>query len=410
MLPIEIKPHIYWVGVNDRSTELFEGLWNIRAEGVAYNSYLIDDEKKALIDMSKEMMTDEFLEQVQQVLDLSKLDYVVINHMEPDHTGALQALRRIAPQAVLLGTQKTRDMLASFYGITENVQVVADGETLVLGEHTLKFVVTPFVHWPETMMTYEVSQKILFSCDAFGSYGALNGSIFDDTLSNVGWYEQEALRYFTNIVATFSKPVRNALAKLTDIPLAVVAPSHGLVWRGNPRRMIDLYQRWVGYATQPGDAAVTLIYASMYGNTEKLMEVVAQGIGDEGVPVSIFNVNTIPVSYILPALWTNQGVMVGAPTYEGGLFPGVVKTLEMANRKHIYSKQAARFGSHAWSGGAQKEFVELAEQMRWMVTGEFEFTGVPGAEELQRGRAFGAEFARQVKETAGVSTVPANLN
>lgn len=401
MLPVEIRPHIYWVGVNDRTTELFEGLWNIRAEGVAYNSYLIDDDKKALIDMSKEMMTDEFLIQVSQLMDLSKLDYVVINHMEPDHTGALQALRVIAPNVTLIGTQKTRDMLASFYGITENVKAVADGETLSLGAHTLRFISTPFVHWPETMMTYEESQQILFSCDAFGGYGAHHGNIFDDETTNVGWYEQEALRYYSNIVATFSKPVHNAIAKLANLPLTVVAPSHGLVWRNHPRRIVDLYERWAGYATQPGEIAVTLVYASMYGSTEKLMEVVAQGIGDEGVPVTVFNANTTPVSYILPALWTNQGVMVGAPTYEGGLFPAVGKVLEMANIKHIHNKTAARFGSYAWSGGAQKEFKALADLMRWKVSGDLEFSGVPDQEELLRGRMFGADFARQLKKAVG---------
>jgi flavorubredoxin len=402
MLPIQIKPNIYWVGVNDRTTELFEGLWPVRQEGVSYNSYLIDDEKKVLIDLSKEMMTHELLTQIQTVMDLSRLDYVVINHMEPDHSGALQTLLQIAPQVTLIGTAKTRDMLKAFYGITENVKVVADGETLALGEHTLRFIAAPFVHWPETMMTYEISQAILFSCDAFGGYGALSGTIFDDPAVNVAWYETEALRYYTNIVATFSKPVRNAIAKIGDTPLAVVAPSHGLIWRNTPQRIVKLYQKWANYASEAGELGVTLLYATMYGNTEHIMEVIAQGIADENVPVSIYNISSTHTSYILPSLWMRQGVMVGAPTYEGGLFPAMTQVLTMANIKHVYNKQAARFGSFAWNGGAQREFDALATTLKWQNNGSFEFSGTPSPAELNQGRVFGIEFARKLKVEAAV--------
>ncbi|MEA4906857.1 MAG: FprA family A-type flavoprotein [Chloroflexi bacterium] len=397
MLPVELRPHIYWVGVNDRTTQLFEGLWSIQEEGISYNSYLIDDEKKAIIDLSSKMTTDELVAQIRTVMDPAQLDYIVINHMEPDHSGALKALLLLAPQVVLLGTAKTQQMLERFYGITENVHVVSDGERLCLGEHSLRFVATPFVHWPETMMTYEESQHILFSCDGFGGYGALNGRIFDDDIQPLDWYEAQSLRYFVNIIATFSKPVRNAIAKLEGLPLDIVAPSHGLVWRKRPQHIIDLYRRWAAYATGPGDLSVTLIYASMYGNTEKMMEVIAQGILDQDVPLTVFNVATTPLSHILPALWTGHGVMVGAPTYEGGLFPPMAKTLEMAEIKHIYNKLAARFGSHAWNGGAQRRFEQMAETLKWQLTGNFEFSGAPSQDELLRGRQFGSELACQVR-------------
>ncbi len=217
MPPIEITPNVHWIGVNDRTTDLFEGLWPITQEGVSYNAYLINDEKKAIVDLSKALKTDEFLDQINEITDVSQLDYVIVNHMEPDHSGVLRTLRLVAPQTMILGTEKTRAMLESFYGITEGVQVVADGETLSLGQHTLHFVHTPFVHWPETMMTYEASERILFSCDAFGSYGALRGGIFDDECTAPAFYEREALRYYVNIVATFSKPVLKAIDKLADV-------------------------------------------------------------------------------------------------------------------------------------------------------------------------------------------------
>ncbi len=397
MQPIEIKPGITWVGVNDRKTELFEGMWNIGQEGISYNSYLIRDEKNVVIDLSKEMLTGTYLNQLQSLVELQKLDFVVINHMEPDHTGVLRSLINIAPKIQLLGTAKTRDMLREFYGITENIRVVTDGETLNLGHHTLRFINTPFVHWPETMMTYEESQKTLFSCDGFGSYGALDGNIFDDPGMPIAWYEEQALRYYTNIVATFSKPVRNAIAKLSNLPIDVVAPSHGLIWHNNPHRIIELYNKWADLAFEPANLGVTLLFASMYGNSEEMMEVVAQGIVDAGVPLKVYNISKIPVSYILPSLWLQRGVIIGAPTYEGGLFPEMSAVLEKIRTKHISNRKTAYFGSHAWAGGAENEFIRLSGLLGWEVMGSLNFSGSPSREEIVQGRIFGTEFANKLK-------------
>jgi anaerobic nitric oxide reductase flavorubredoxin len=398
MPPIEIKPNIYWIGVNDRTTDLFEGLWPITQEGVSYNTYLIDDDKKAIVDLTKALKTDEFLDQIQQITDISDLDYVIINHMEPDHSGVLRTLRRVAPQVTILSTEKARDMLKAFYEVTEGIHVVEDGETLELGEHTLRFVHTPFVHWPETMMTYEVKEHILFACDGFGSYGALRGGIFDDKCGDQDFYEREALRYYVNIVATFSRPVLNAIEKLADTPISIIAPSHGLIWRKNPQRIVELYQKWAEYASSPGEVGVTLIYGSMYGNTEKMMNAVAQGISREGVELEIFDATHTHVSYILPSLWIRRGVMVGAPTYEGSLFPPVTQVLEMAAHKRIRGKKAARFGSYGWSGGAQRSFENTVKPMKWDLLDSFEFHGGPTEEDLKRGEEFGAQFARSIKD------------
>jgi anaerobic nitric oxide reductase flavorubredoxin len=397
MPPIEIKPDVYWIGVNDRTTDLFEGLWPITQEGISYNAYLIDDEKKAIIDLAKAFKTDVFFEQIDQVVDISQLDYVVVNHMEPDHSGILRTLRRMAPQAKILGTQKTRTMLESFYGITDQVEVVQDGDTLSLGRHTLQFVHTPFVHWPETMMTYETTKKILFSCDAFGSYGALRGGIFDDECTDPEFYEREALRYYVNIVSVFSKPVLNAIAKLSDIPVSIVAPSHGLVWREKPQLIVDLYRTWAEYATGQTEIGITMLYGSMYGNTERMMNAVAQGVSHEGVPLNIFDVAHTHVSYILPYLWKQRGVIVGAPTYEGSLFPLMAQVLDMAAHKRIRNKKVARFGSYGWSGGAQRHFERLIEPLKWELTDSFEFVGGPSDEDLRRGETFGSQFAKLVK-------------
>lgn len=397
MLTVEMRPGVYWIGLNDRTTDLFEGLWPIKQEGVSLNSYLILDEKKVVIDATREIMAVEMLGKVQRLADLSSIDYVVINHMEPDHTGALLALRQIAPQAVLLCSERGKRMLADFYGITEGIQAVRDGETISLGKHTLQFISTPNIHWPETMMTFETSQKILFSCDAFGGFGALEGSIFDDDMHNLAYYEREALRYYTNIVASRSRPVLNALQKLSGREIEIIAPSHGLVWRGNPQRIQDLYRQWAELGAQPGEAGITLVYGTMYGDTERMAEAIGRGVQSQGVPFVSYDVTHVHPSYILPDLWTRRGVLVGAPTYEGELFPPMTAVLDMARHKKVNGKLAARFGSYGWGGGAQKAFETFAAEMKWELTGVLEFLGAPKEEDLLRGEEFGAEFARRVK-------------
>ncbi len=397
MPAIEIRPGIYWIGVNDRTTDLFEGLWPITHEGVSYNAYLVDGEKKALIDLAKGFKTEEFLGHIAEVVDPARLDYIVVNHTEPDHTGILGVLRRIAPQAAILGTAKALEMLRNFYHIDGTMRAVEDGETLSLGSHTLQFVHTPFVHWPETMMTYETSQQVLFSCDGFGGYGALQGAIFDDQCSNPAFYEQEALRYYVNIVASFSRPVLKAIDRLSSVPVQVIAPSHGLIWRQNPARIVELYHQWAGYATGEAALGVTLVYGSMYGNTESMMNAVAQGISKAGVPVEIFDAARLHVSYILPSLWTRRGVVIGAPTYEGALFPPVAHVLDIAARKRIHNRKAAYFGSYSWSGGARRELAQLAETLKWEIVDSLDFQGGPTADDLKRGEEFGARFAEALK-------------
>ena len=400
MRPVEIRPGIHWIGVNDRTTDLFEGLWPITQEGVSYNSYLVSGEKTAIIDLAKSIKVDEFFSQVEEVAGLSKIDYLVVNHLEPDHSGLLTTFRRLAPRATILGSAKAVDMLGKFFSITENVRAVADGETLSLGGKELKFFSTPFVHWPETIMTYETGGRVLFSCDAFGGYGAIRGGLFDDECLNPGFYEAEALRYYSNIVASFSARVLAAIEKLAGVPIEVVAPSHGLVWRKDPGRIISLYKKWAGYAAGPAEPGITLIYGSMYGNTEKMMNAVAQGISSHCVPLQIFDAARTHASYILASLWPNSGVVVGAPTYEVRLFPPVAQVLNEAALKHVSNKKAAYFGSFGWSGGALGEMKKIVEPLKWDIRQTLEFNGCPRREDLAKGEEFGRQFARLIKQKA----------
>jgi flavorubredoxin len=402
MHPVEIKPGIYWTGINDRSTELFEGLWPILHQGVSYNAYVIKDEKNVLIDLSKETFTDDFIQQISEIINPVDLDYVIVNHMEPDHSGALNRLLELAPHARLIGMPKAIQMVKDFYNITENVEALSNGQTLSLGKHTLQFIYTPMVHWPETMVTYDIAEKVLFSCDAFGSFGALDGTIFDDTSADLHFYETEALRYYTNIVAAFSKHVLSAIEKLKDVAIEVIAPSHGLVWRKDPARILNLYKKWATYGSQPAEPGVTLLYGSMYRNTEHAMNYAAEAVAKEGVPVEVFDVGVTQTSFILPSLWTRRGVLIAAPTYERKMFPPMANMLSMAALKGVNKKIAGYFGSFAWSGGAKAEFDHYAEQMSWDVLGSVEFVGSAKPDQIKAIVDLATQVALKVKELSEV--------
>ena len=397
MAPIKVDSGVYWIGMNDRTTDLFEGLWPVGREGVSYNTYLIADKSNAIIDLAPAAKAQEFLDQISQLTDVSQVEYLIMHHMEPDHTGALNILLQRAPNITILCSRKMKDMLATFYKVTQNVRSVEDGETISLGETSLTFVLAPLLHWPETMVTYDSGRQILFSCDAFGGYGALRGAVFDDTCTCMEVYEREALRYYANIVAKYSRMVLKAIVKLGDTPVKIIAPSHGLIWRENPGRILELYVKWANYAQGPAEPEVTLIYGSMYGFTEMMMNAVAHGIADAGVPLAVFDAARTHVSYILPSLWTKTGVMIGAPTYEGEMFPPVAQVLQMAVMKRVLNRKVARFGSYGWAGGAQRHMERIIEPIKWELTDVFEFTGKPTAEDLNKGEQFGAQFAEAVK-------------
>ncbi|MBN1225194.1 MAG: FprA family A-type flavoprotein [Candidatus Aminicenantes bacterium] len=393
---LEIKPDIYYIGVNDRTTDLFEGLWPIAKEGVSYNSYLVIDKKKAIIDLTKSLKVDEYFDKISRLTDLSDIDYVIINHIEPDHSSLLRTMRRINPGVTLVGSAKAADMLAKFYGITDNVKVVGDGDKINLGRHTLQFISTPFLHWPETIMTYEMTNRILFTCDAFGSYGAIRGAVFDDECQFRNFYMQEALRYYVNIVANFSSRVLSAIDKVKNLPVDIIAPSHGLIWRKNIPLIVNAYKKWAGYADGESEPGVTLIYGSMYGNTEMVMNAVAEGITSAGASIEIFDVARTHVSYILPSLWTRKGIMIGAPTYEVSLFPPMAEVLRMAVHKRIRNKKAAYFGSYGWSGGALKNMRKILEPLNWDIGDTFEFIGSPEEDDIVRARELGRKFAERI--------------
>ena len=403
MSGIEIKPGIWWIGVNVRSHDLFEGLWPI-PDGVSLNSYVVKGEKTALIDLVREWSgsSTNFLHQLQSTGTVPQdIDYIVTNHLEPDHAEFLENFRRLAPNAEILATPRGVELIAALNGITEGVRAVQDGEELDLGAgKKLTFAHIPFVHWPDTMVTYEAGSQVLFSCDAFGGFGALKGILFDDQVQEAdqAFYYNEMVRYYANIVANFPKPVLRAIDKLSGIPISVIAPSHGLIWRSNPGEVIQRYAKFAGYSTGQCEKSITLLWSSMYGNTKIATDAVMRGIAREHVPMEVFEVPPVNESYILAAVFKSKGVVVGAPTYEVKMFPPMAHVLDSIARKKMTHRKAFYYGSFGWSRGAEKEFDAFAQALEWETSEMLQFRGAPTAEDLQKVENLAAAFARSIRE------------
>ena len=346
----EITSRVYYVGVNDRNKELFEGLWPLPA-GVSYNSYLIDDEKVCLIDTVQVDFFTQFLENVRHVIGDRSIDYLVINHMEPDHSGALALLKKHYPDVKVIGNKKTFGMMAGFYGIDDNLIEVKDGDVLSLGSRELRFFMTPMVHWPETMMTLDTRSRALFSGDAFGCFGALNGAIVDEDMAT-DWCEDEIVRYYSNIVGKYGVPVQNALKKLSGQDIAYICPTHGPVWHELAGKLISMTDQMSRYETVPG---LVICYGTMYGNTERMAEIIASSAAKSGLKnIRLYNVSKTHHSYILRDIFRFGGLIVGAPTYNNGLYHEMEVLLAEIAGHEVKRHCLGWFGSYAWAGKAVK--------------------------------------------------------
>jgi len=392
-----IVKDVYWVGVNDRRTALFEGIWPIPL-GVSYNSYLIVDEKTALIDTVKDLSVNGYLSKLRHVLGPNlQIDYLVINHLEPDHSGALPLIKRVFPNIKIVGNKKTAEFVSDLYGACD-VHLVQDGEELRLGRRTLKFFLTPMVHWPETMMTYETADGILFAGDAFGGFGALEGGIFDDEV-DLEYYENEVLRYFSNIVGKYSPMVQKAIQKVGGLAIRVVASTHGPIWRTDPGHIIRLYDRWSRHQAEPG---VVVVFGSMYGATEKMAEAVERGVAEGGVKtIRAHNISTSHVSYIIRDAWRYQGLILGSSTYDLGLFPPMESLLRLLGAKKLGNRSVGVFGSYGWSGGAVKALRQFVEDSKLELVEpvvEAKFSATP--EQLEQCCALGRAMAERIRRDA----------
>lgn len=391
---VPVKGKVYWIGVNDRRKRLFENMWPMD-KGVSYNSYLIVDEKTALIDTIEDRAAGNYIERIEKLLDGRKLDYLVINHMEPDHSGEVRAIFDHFKGVTIVGNNKTFKMVDAYWGITENLRQVEDGDALCLGYHNLSFVMTPWVHWPETMMTYDVTEKIIFSGDAFGTFGSLDGGIFDDEI-NFDFYEEEMRRYYSNIVGLYSNMVQKAFTKLAGIDVKVIAPTHGPVWRTNPAKVLDLYDKWSKYEAEEG---VVIVFASMYGNTEQMADYIARKLSENGVKnIIIHDVSRTHISYLINDVWKYKGLIVGSCAYTSRAFP----LMEQFAREIVHIKLKKRFvgifGSYSWNGGGVKSLKEFIDETDLELVSEpVDIYGLPNLEKLAKCDELARNMALKLK-------------
>ena len=350
----QIVNNIYYVGVNDRNKNLFEGLWPL-PNGVSYNSYLIVDEKVCLVDTVEVDFFTQYLENIREVIGDRSIDYLVINHMEPDHSGSIALIKKYYPGVQIIGNKKTLGMMEGFYGVADHEVEVKNGDSIDIGSRQLTFVLTPMVHWPETMVTLDAADHVLFSGDAFGCFGALNGGVIDTEI-NCDTFWLEMVRYYSNIVGKYGTPVQNALKKLAGIQLDYICSTHGPVWHEHVDKVVGMYDRMSKYETQSG---LVICYGTMYGNTERMAEIIATVASEAGVKdIVMYNISKTHHSYILRDIFRYRGLIVGAPTYNNGLYHEMEVLLSEIANKDIKNHLLGWYGSHCWASKAVAKIQE----------------------------------------------------
>jgi flavorubredoxin len=389
----KITNDIYYVGVNDRRKALFENIWPL-PHGVSYNSFLIADAKTALVDTVDICYADLFFGKVREALNGRALDYLIVNHMEPDHSGSIRLLRQLYPDLRIVGNRQTFGMLAGYYGIAEGLHEVKEKDTLELGRHRLTFYMAPMVHWPEVMMAYDAADRILFSADAFGTYGTLDGGV-RDTEMNVDGFWDEMMRYYANIVGKYGNPVRKTLEKLQGLDIQTICSTHGPVWHEHRAKAIGVYDRLSRYE---GERGVTIACGSMYGHTEQMAETIAASLSENGVrEIVMYDVSKTHASYILKDVFKYSGLIVGSPTYSGQLFPEIDSLLKKIETCEVKNRLFGCFGSFTWAGTAVKRLTAFAESMNWKTVGEpAEQKQAMNAETYGKCRALGKAMAESL--------------
>lgn len=361
-----VTDHVIWVGANDRRLNLFENLFPI-PRGVSYNAYLIKDEKNALMDTVDASASEQFIENVAYALNGGKLDYLVVQHMEPDHCANIQRILELYPETKVVGNVKTMQMISQFFDADlEGRQVVVkEGDTLELGNHTLHFVMAPMVHWPEVMVSYEDSEKILFSADAFGTFGALNGNLFNDEVDFEKDWIDDARRYFTNIVGKYGMQVQALLKKAAGLDIQMICPLHGPVWRNNLNYFIEKHDKWSKY--EPEDQAVAIIYGSIYGNTEQAADALAAKLGAKGVKnIAVYDASKTDVSELIAEIFRVSHVVIACPTYNGGIYPPIENLLAHMKALAVQNRTVAVMDNGTWAATAGKQIAKQLEEMKNM--------------------------------------------
>ena len=366
----KISERIYSVGVNDSDKVLFEGLWPL-PYGVSYNSYLVVDEKVALIDTVEAGFEEEFLENISQAIGDRAIDYLVVNHMEPDHSSLVGYMLDKYPGLQIVANAKTVPMLQGYYGTPkEKISVMADGESLSLGGATLSFHMIPMVHWPETMVTWLAEEQTVFSGDAFGTFGVVGEDIVDSE-ETFDLYRDEMIRYYSNIVGKYGTPVQSALKKLAGLPVARICSTHGPVWEKNVAEVVGLYDKLSRYEVERG---VCIVYGSMYGNTAAAADALALELEARGIPCVVHdlagnNAGELGISGAIRDAFKYDTIIAGSPTYNNGIFPPVETFMKALKSRLIKGRRFYAFGSYTWAGSSVNQLNALAQEMGFELLG-----------------------------------------
>ncbi|SHJ05308.1 FprA family A-type flavoprotein [Desulfofundulus thermosubterraneus] len=386
MQPVEIKTKIYWVGGIDWDLRYFHGYLTPR--GTTYNAYLIVDEKIVLVDTVKHYLFDEMLSRIKKVVDPAKIDYLVVNHVEMDHSGSVPKIMDLAPGAKIVTSPQGKKGLERHYKRNWDFVVVNSGDELNIGSRTLKFVHTPMVHWPDSMVTYIPEEKLLLPNDAFGQHIA-SIERFDDEL---GWdvVHEEAAKYYANIVLPYGDQVNKALDVVSQLPIDVIAPSHGVIWRSFLPRILQVYRRWANHET--GKKAL-IVYDTMWGSTKKIALALQDGLEDAGIPVTVRFLQTSHISEIMPDVLVSKAVLIGTPTLNNGMLPSVSAFLTYLKGLRPKKRIGFAFGSYGWGGQGAKEVKAFMQSMGWEVPLDVvNLQYIPGEDELEAVREMGRKL------------------
>ncbi|WP_270339308.1 FprA family A-type flavoprotein [Agathobaculum sp.] len=394
----KVKDDLIYVGGSDRRLSRFENLFPI-PKGVSYNSYVLLDEKTVLFDTADESISRQYIENVVHALNGRPLDYMVVQHMEPDHCAMIDDMLRRYPEAKMVCSAKAVGMFAQFYGtdVAARALVVKEGDKLSTGEHTLHFVMAPMVHWPEVMVTYDEKDKILFSADAFGTFGALAGNIFDDEITFDTTWMNDARRYYTNIVGKYGVQVQALLKKAASLDIEMICPLHGPIWRKDLSLLLEKYQKWSTY--EPEDKTVMIAYATMYGNTENAANVLAGMLADKGVKnIAMYDVSETDVSELVAESFRCSHLVLAAPTYNSGTQPKMEAYLSDIKALNLQNRTVAVIDNGTWAATAGKQMIGTLEGMKNMTILENTISIKSALAENQLGalEALADELAKQV--------------
>ena len=394
----KVTEDLIYVGGSDRRLSRFENLFPI-PRGVSYNSYVLLDEKTVVMDTADDSISRQYLENVTYALGGRALDYLVVQHMEPDHCAMIDVLLRRYPDAKLVCSAKALSMLNQFYGLDakDRALVVAEGDKLSTGRHTLHFIMAPMVHWPEVMVTYDEVSRILFSADAFGTFGALAGNIFDDEISFDDIWMNDARRYYTNIVGKYGAQVQMLLKKASALDIEMICPLHGPIWRSNLGLLLEKYQKWSTY--EPEDKAVMIAYASMYGNTENAANVLACMLAERGVKnIAMYDVSETDVSELVAESFRCSHLVLAAPTYNGGLYPRMESFLADVKALSLQKRTVALLENGTWAPVAAKHMRTVLDSMKdiTVLDGAIAIKSAPTDNQLTAFEALADEIAAQI--------------